>query len=73
MCYDDKSIDRHASIVESIEEKSMTSKRDLLKIIHSWKIMISRNGEKYPNACLDDLKHSIDYVLTKEGVVDDYE
>ena len=73
MCYDDARVDRHASIVESIEEKSMTSKRDLLKIIYSWKKMIENNGEQWPTACLDDLKHSIDYVLEKEGVIDDYE
>lgn len=56
-----------------MSEKAWHSREELLKIIHSWKVMIERNGEQYPNACLDDLKHSIDYVLTKEGVVDDYE
>lgn len=55
------------------EEHTMTSKRDLLKIIYSWKKMIERNGEQWPTACLNDLKHSIDYVLEKEGVIDDYE
>ena len=51
----------------------MTSKRDLLKIIYSWQRMIERNAEDFPTACLDDLKCSIDYVLAKEGVVDDNE
>lgn len=74
MCYDDASVDRHASICSEVfEEHSMTSKRDLLKIIYSWKKMIENNGEQWPTSCLNDLKHSIDYVLEKEGVIDDYE
>lgn len=56
-----------------MSNKEHFTREDLLKVIHSWKIMISRNGEKYPDACLNDLKHSIDYVLEKEGVIDDYE
>ena len=56
-----------------MSEKEWHSREELLKIIYSWKVMIERNGEQYPNACLNDLKHSIEYVLTKEGVVDDYE
>jgi hypothetical protein len=49
------------------------SKEELLKIIYSWKTMIDRNGEKWPTACLNDLRHSIQFVLDKEGEVDDHE
>ena len=49
------------------------TKEDLLRVIYSWDTMIRRNGEKYPTACLNDLQHSIEYVLSKEGVLNDNE
>ena len=56
-----------------ISSKAWYSREELLKIIYSWQRMIEKNAEDYPTACLDDLKCSIDYVLAKEGVVDDNE
>lgn len=49
------------------------SKEELLRVILSWKVMIEKNGKLWPSACLNDLEHSIEFVLQKEGVVDDYE
>lgn len=54
-------------------EISIYSRKQLLQIIYSWKTMIERNGKKWPEACLHDLESSINFVLQKEGVMDDYE
>lgn len=56
-----------------ISEINVYSRKQLLDIIYSWKRMIEKNGKKWPTACLNDLEHSMQFVLDKEGVVDDYE
>ena len=49
------------------------NREDLLQVILSWRKMIDRNGEKWPTATLSDLKSSMQCILEKEGVIDDYE